>query len=217
MYSALYTDVMVNGRQERKGWGEYMDLSSITTNQIVYDPTGAIEKPPAPVWRRWGWESACVFNDTTYPNDISGPDMGYPVMFNAPTYEVLSQFLFASRLMSVDKTAGNTEQITIDQVLNKLGSVKLQSLVVAREGTNFLAQNGSWVFCQNTASGQQLMVDLSTAEASKIGEYQESAEATTVDGYIPNSVYMYNPNKAPTPAEATVKIRMRFRPVYDET
>lgn len=61
------------------------------------------------------------------------------------------------------------------------------------------------------------MVDLSTAEASKIGEYQESAEATTVDGYIPNSVYMYNPSKAPTPAEATVKIRMRFRPVYDET
>ena len=90
-------------------------------------------------------------------------------MFNAPTYEVLSQFLFASRLMSVDKTAGNTEQITIDQVLNKLGSVKLQSLVVAREGTDFLAQNGSWVFCRNTASGQQLMVDLSTAEASKIG------------------------------------------------
>lgn len=38
-----------------------------------------------------------------------------------------------------------------------------------------------------------------------------------VDGYIPNSVYMYNPSKAPTPAEATVKIRMRFRPVYDET
>lgn len=217
MYSALYTDVMVNGRQERKGWGEYMDLSSITTYQIVYDPTGAIEKPPPPVLNRWGWESACVFNDTTYPNDISGPDMGYPVMFNAPTYEVLSQFLFASRLMSVDKTAGNTEQITIDQGLNKLGSVKLQSLVVAREGTNFLAQNGSWVFCQNTASGQQLMVDLSTAEASKIGEYQESAEATTVDGYIPNSVYMYNPNKAPTPAEATVKIRMRFRPIYDET
>lgn len=217
MCSALYTDVMVNGKQERKNWGEYMDLSSITTYQIVYDPTGAIEKPPTPVWNRWGWESACVFNDTTYPNDISGPDMGYPVMFNAPTYEVLSQFLFASRLMSVDKTAGNTEQITIDQVLNKLGSVKLQSLVVAREGTNFLAQNGSWVFCQNTASGQQLMVDLSTAEASKIGEYQESAEATTVDGYIPNSVYMYNPNKAPTPAKATVKIRMRFRPVYDET
>lgn len=217
MYSALYTDVMVNGKQERKSWGEHMDLSSITTYQIVYDPTGAIEKPPTPVWGRWGWESVCVFDDTTYPNDISGPDMGYPVMFNAPTYEVLSQFLLASRLMSVDKTAGNTEQITIDQVLNKLGSVKLQSLVVAREGTNFLAQNGSWVFCQNTASGQQLMVDLSTAEASKIGEYQESAEATTVDGYIPNSVYMYNPSKAPTPAEATVKIRMRFRPVYDET
>lgn len=217
MYSALYTDVMVNGRRERKGWGECIDLSSITTYQIVYDPTGAIEKPPTPVLDRWGWENACVFNDTTYPNDISGPDMGYPVMFNAPTYEVLSQFLFASRLMSVDKTAGNTEQITIDQVLNKLGSVKLQSLVVAREGTDFLAQNGSWVFCQNTASGQQLMVDLSTAEASKIGEYQESAEATTVDGYIPNSVYMYNPSKAPTPAKATVKIRMRFRPVYDET
>lgn len=217
MYSALYTDVMVNGKRERKSWGEYMDLSSIATYQIVYDPTGAIEKPPTPVLGRWGWENACVFNDTTYPNDISGPDMGYPVMFNAPTYEVLSQFLFASRLMSVDKTAGNTEQITIDQVLNKLGSVKLQSLVVAREGTNFLAQNGSWVFCQNTASGQQLMVDLSTAEASKIGEYQESAEATTVDGYIPNSIYMYNPSKAPTPAEATVKIRMRFRPVYDET
>lgn len=217
MYSALYTDVMVNGKRERKSWGEYMDLSSITTYQIVYDPTGAIEKPPTPVLGRWGWENAYVFNDTTYPNDISGPDMGYPVMFNAPTYEVLSQFLFASRLMSVEKTAGNTEQITIDQVLNKLGSVKLQSLVVAREGTDFLAQNGSWVFCQNTASGQQLMVDLSTAEASKIGEYQESAEATTVDGYIPNSVYMYNPSKAPTPAEATVKIRMRFRPVYDET
>ena len=217
IYSALHTDVMVNGRRERKGWGEYVDLSSITTYRIVYDPTGAIEKPPAPVLDRWGWENACVFNDTTYPNDISGPDMGYPVMFNAPTYEVLSQFLFASRLMSVDKTAGNTEQITIDQVLNKLGSVKLQSLVVAREGTDFLAQNGSWVFCGNTASGQQLMVDLSTAEASKIGEYQESAEATTVDGYIPNSVYMYNPSKAPTPAKATVKIRMRFRPVYDET
>ena len=217
LYSALYTDVMVNGKRERKSWGEYMDLSSITTYQIVYDPTGAIEKPPTPVLGRWGWENAYVFNDTTYPNDISGPDMGYPVMFNAPTYEVLSQFLFASRLMSVDKTAGNTEQITIDQVLNKLGSVKLQSLVVAREGTDFLAQNGSWVFCQNTASGQQLMVDLSTAEASKIGEYQESAEAMTVDGYIPNSVYMYNPSKAPTPAEATVKIRMRFRPVYDET
>lgn len=217
MYSALYTDVMVDGVRVRKGWGEYMDLSSITTYQIVYDPTGAIEKPPTPVWDRWGWENACVFNDTTYPNDISGPDMGYPVMFNAPTYGVLSQFLFASRLMSVDKTAGNTEQITIDQVLNKLGSVKLQSLVVAREGTDFLARDGSWVFCQNTASGQQLMVDLSTAEASKIGEYQESAEATTVDGYIPNSVYMYNPSKAPTPAEATVKIRMRFRPVYDET
>lgn len=216
-YSALYTDVMVNGKRERKSWGEYMDLSSITTYQIVYDPTGAIEKPPTPVLGRWGWENAYVFNDTTYPNDISGPDMGYPVMFNAPTYEVLSQFLFASRLMSVDKTAGNTEQIVIDQVLNKLGSVKLQSLVVAREGTDFLAQNGSWVFCRNTASGQQLMVDLSTAEASKIGEYQESAEATTVDGYIPNSVYMYNPSKAPTPAEATVKIRMRFRPVYDET
>lgn len=217
MYSALYTDVMVNGKWERKSWGEYMDLSSITTYQIVYDPTGAIEKPPTPVLGRWGWENAYVFNDTTYPNDISGPDMGYPVMFNAPTYEVLSQFLFASRLMSVDKTAGDTEQITIDQVLNKLGSVKLQSLVVAREGTDFLAQNGSWVFCQNTASGQQLMVDLSTAEASKIGEYQESAEAMTVDGYIPNSIYMYNPSKAPTPAEATVKIRMRFRPVYDET
>lgn len=217
MYSALYTDVMVNKKQERKGWGEYMNLSSITTYQIVYDPTGAIEKPPTPVSGRWGWENACVFNDTTHPNDISGPGMGYPVMFNAPTYEVLSQFLFASRLMSVDKTAGNTEQIIIDQVLNKLGSVKLQSLVVAREGTDFLAQNGSWVFCQNTASGQQLMVDLSTAEASKIGEYQESAEATTVDGYIPNSVYMYNPSKAPTPAKATVKIRMRFRPVYDET
>nr|DAP70598.1 MAG TPA: hypothetical protein [Caudoviricetes sp.] len=217
MCSALYTDVMVNGRRERKGWGEYIDLSSITTYRIVYDPTGAIEKPPAPVLDRWGWENVCVFNDTTYPNDISDPDMGYPVMFNAPTYEVLSQFLFASRLMSVDKTAGNTEQITIDQVLNKPGSVKLQSLVVAREGTDFLAQNGSWVFCQNTASGQQLMVDLSTAEASKIGEYQESAEATTVDGYIPNSMYMYNPSEAPTPATATVKIRMRFRPVYDET
>lgn len=216
-YSALYTDVMVNGKRERKSWGEYMDLLSITTYQIVYDPTGAIEKPPTPVLGRWGWENAYVFNDTTYPNDISGPDMGYPVMFNAPTYEVLSQFLFASRLMSVDKTAGNTEQIVIDKVLNKLGSVKLQSLVVAREGTDFLAQNGSWVFCQNTASNRQLMVDLSTAEASKIGEYQESAEATTVDGYIPNSLYMYNPSKAPTPAEATVKIRMRFRPVYDET
>lgn len=50
-----------------------------------------------------------------------------------------------------------------------------------------------------------------------LNKYQESAEATTVDGYIPNSVYMYNPSKAPTPAEATVKIRMRFRPVYDET
>lgn len=217
MYSALYTDVMVNGKRERKSWGEYMDLSSITTYQIVYDPTGAIEKPPTPVLGRWGWENAYVFNDTTYPNGISGPDMGYPVMFNAPTYEVLSQFLFASRLMSVDKTAGNTEQIIIDQVLNKLGSVKLQSLVVAREGTDFLAQNGSWVFCRNTASGRRLMVDLSTAEASKIGEYQESAEAMTVDGYIPNSIYMYDPSKAPTPAEATVKIRMRFRPVYNET
>lgn len=217
MYSALYTDVMVNGKQERKSWGEYMDLSSITTYQIVYDPTGAIEKPPTPVSGRWGWENAYVFNDATHPNGISGPDMGYPVMFNAPTYEVLSQFLFASRLMSVDKTAGDTEKITIDQVLNKLGSVKLQSLVVAREGTDFLAQDGSWVFCQNTASGPQLMVDLSTAEASKIGEYQESAEATTAAGYVPNSVYMYNPSKAPTPAEATVKIRMRFRPVYNET
>ena len=50
-----------------------------------------------------------------------------------------------------------------------------------------------------------------------LNKYQESAEATTVDGYIPNSVYMYNPSKAPTPAEATVKNRMRFRPVYDET
>ena len=50
-----------------------------------------------------------------------------------------------------------------------------------------------------------------------LNEYQESAEATTVDGYIPNSVCMYNPSKAPTPAEATVKNRMRFRPVYDET
>lgn len=50
-----------------------------------------------------------------------------------------------------------------------------------------------------------------------LNKYQESAEATTVDGYIPNSVCMYNPSKAPTPAEATVKIRMRFRPIYDET
>lgn len=50
-----------------------------------------------------------------------------------------------------------------------------------------------------------------------LNKYQESAEATTVDGYIPNSVYMHNPSKAPTPAEATVKNRMRFRPVYDET
>lgn len=50
-----------------------------------------------------------------------------------------------------------------------------------------------------------------------LNKYQESAEATTVDGYIPNSVYMYNPSKAPTPAEATVKNRMRFRPIYDET
>lgn len=49
------------------------------------------------------------------------------------------------------------------------------------------------------------------------GEHQESAEATTVDGCIPKSVYMYNPGKAPTPAEATVKNRMRFRSVYDET
>lgn len=50
-----------------------------------------------------------------------------------------------------------------------------------------------------------------------LNKYQESAEATTVDGHIPNSVHMYNPSKAPTPAEATVKNRMRFRPVYDET
>lgn len=50
-----------------------------------------------------------------------------------------------------------------------------------------------------------------------LNKYQEPAEATTVDGYIPDSVDMCNPSKAPTPAEATVKNRMRFRPVYDKT
>lgn len=82
-----------------------------------------------------GWENVCVFNNTTYPNDISGPDMGYPVMFNAPTYEVLSQFLFASRLMSVDKTAGSPmQQTTIDQVLNKLGILPEHRVGPAADG-----------------------------------------------------------------------------------
>lgn len=182
---------------------------------VIFDTTGAVE-PPAPAEAgKWSFDNLLIDNLET---NVSNSDWeSAPVDFGAPSWDDLYEFLILSTRLSVDLKGTFNEQITIDQVLNKLGSVKLQSLVVAREGTNFLAQNGSWVFWQNTASGQQLMVDLSTAEASKIGEYQESAEATTVDGYIPNSVYMYNPSKAPTPAEATVKIRMRFRPVYDET
>lgn len=211
----VFSHVTENGVTRLVKWFEaahlmYQDM------YVVFDTTGAVE-PPAPAEAgKWSFDNLLIDNLET--NVLNSEWESAPVDFGAPTYTSLAQFLLASRLLSVDRVAGSPmQQTTIDQVLNKLGSVKLQSLVVAREGVDFLAQNGSWVFCQNTASGQQLMVDLSTAEASKIGEYQESAEATTVDGYIPNSVYMYNPSKAPTPAEATVKIRMRFRPVYDET
>lgn len=211
----VFSHVTENGVTRLVKWFEaahlmYQDM------YVVFDTTGAVE-PPAPAEAgKWSFDNLLIDNLET--NVLNSGWESAPVDFGAPTYTSLAQFLLASRLLSVDRVAGSPmQQTTIDQVLNKLGSVKLQSLVVAREGVDFLAQDGSWVFCQNTASGQQLMVDLSTAEASKIGEYQESAEATTVDGYIPNSVYMYNPSKAPTPAEATVKIRMRFRPVYDET
>lgn len=211
----VFSHVTENGVTRLVKWFEaahlmYQDM------YVVFDTTGAVE-PPAPAEAgKWSFDNLLIDNLET--NVLNSEWESAPVDFGAPTYTSLAQFLLASRLLSVDRVAGSPmQQTTIDQVLNKLGSVKLQSLVVAREGVDFLAQNDSWVFCQNTASGQQLMVDLSTAEASKIGEYQESAEATTVDGYIPNSVYMYNPSKAPTPAEATVKIRMRFRPVYDET
>lgn len=210
----VFSHVTEGGVTRLVKWLEAMYLM-FQSIYVIFDTTGAVE-PPAPAEAgKWSFDNLLIDNLET--NVLDENWQSAPIDFDAPSWDDLYKFLAQSRLMSVDKTAGNTEQITIDQVLNKLGSVKLQSLVVAREGTNFLAQNGSWVFCQNTASGQQLMVDLSTAEASKIGEYQESAEATTVDGYIPNSMYMYNPSKAPTPAEATVKIRMRFRPVYDET
>ena len=211
----VFSHVTENGVTRLVKWFEaaYIMFQDL---YVVFDTTGAVE-PPAPAEAgKWSFDNLLIDNLETSVLDENWQSA--PIDFGAPTYTSLAQFLLASRLLSVDRVAGSPmQQTTIDQVLNKLGSVKLQSLVVAREGVDFLAQNGSWVFCQNTASGQQLMVDLSTAEASKIGEYQESAEATTVDGYIPNSVYMYNPNKAPTPAEATVKIRMRFRPVYDET
>ncbi len=211
----VFSHVTENGVTRLVKWFEATHLM-LQDMYVVFDTTGAVE-PPAPAEAgKWSFDNLLIDNLET---NVSNSEWeSAPVDFGAPTYTSLAQFLLASRLLSVDRVAGSPmQQTTIDQVLNKLGSVKLQSLVVAREGVDFLAQNGSWVFCQNTASGQQLMVDLSTAEASKIGEYQESAEATTVDGYIPNSVYMYNPSKAPTPAEATVKIRMRFRPVYDET
>lgn len=211
----VFSHVTENGVTRLVKWLEATHLM-FQDMYVVFDTTGAVE-PPAPAEAgKWSFDNLLIDNLET--NVLNSEWESAPVDFGAPTYTSLAQFLLASRLLSVDRVAGSPmQQTTIDQVLNKLGSVKLQSLVVAREGVDFLAQNGSWVFCRNTASGQQLMVDLSTAEASKIGEYQESAEATTVDGYIPNSVYMYNPNKAPTPAEATVKIRMRFRPVYDET
>lgn len=210
----VFSHVTENGVTRLVKWLEAMYLM-FQSMYVIFDTTGAVE-PPAPAEAgKWSFDNLLIDNLET--NVLNSDWESAPVDFGAPSWNNLYEFLILSTRLSVEKTAGNTEQITIDQVLNKLGSVKLQSLVVAREGTDFLAQNGSWVFCQNTASGQQLMVDLSTAEASKIGEYQESAEATTVDGYIPNSVYMYNPSKAPTPAEATVKIRMRFRPVYDET
>lgn len=211
----VFSHVTENGVTRLVKWFEAAHLM-FQDMYVVFDTTGAVE-PPAPAEAgKWSFDNLLIDNLET--NVLNSGWESAPVDFGAPTYTSLAQFLLASRLLSVDRVAGSPmQQTTIDQVLNKLGSVKLQSLVVAREGVDFLAQNGSWVFCQNTASGQQLMVDLSTAEASKIGEYQESAEATTVDGYIPNSVYMYNPSKAPTPAEATVKIRMRFRPVYDET
>ena len=211
----VFSHVTENGVTRLVKWFEAAYLMFLDM-YVVFDTTGAVE-PPAPAEAgKWSFDNLLIDNLET--NVLNSEWESAPVDFGAPTYTSLAQFLLASRLLSVDRVAGSPmQQTTIDQVLNKLGSVKLQSLVVAREGVDFLAQNGSWVFCQNTASGQQLMVDLSTAEASKIGEYQESAEATTVDGYIPNSVYMYNPSKAPTPAEATVKIRMRFRPVYDET
>lgn len=211
----VFSHVTENGVTRLVKWLEAVHLM-FQDMYVVFDTTGAVE-PPAPAEAgKWSFDNLLIDNLET--NVLNSEWESAPVDFGAPTYTSLAQFLLASRLLSVDRVAGSPmQQTTIDQVLNKLGSVKLQSLVVAREGVDFLAQNGSWVFCQNTASGQQLMVDLSTAEASKIGEYQESAEATTVDGYIPNSVYMYDPSKAPTPAEATVKIRMRFRPVYDET
>lgn len=211
----VFSHVTENGVTRLVKWFEAAHLM-FQDMYVVFDTTGAVE-PPAPAEAgKWSFDNLLIDNLET--NVLNSEWESAPVDFGAPTYTSLAQFLLASRLLSVDRVAGSPmQQTTIDQVLNKLGSVKLQSLVVAREGVDFLAQNGSWVFCQNTASGRQLMVDLSTAEASKIGEYQESAEATTVDGYIPNSVYMYNPSKAPTPAEATVKIRMRFRPVYDET
>lgn len=211
----VFSHVTENGVTRLVKWFEAAHLM-LQDMYVVFDTTGAVE-PPAPAEAgKWSFDNLLIDNLET--DVLSSEWESAPVDFGAPTYTSLAQFLLASRLLSVDRVAGSPmQQTTIDQVLNKLGSVKLQSLVVAREGVDFLAQNSSWVFCQNTASGQQLMVDLSTAEASKIGEYQESAEATTVDGYIPNSVYMYNPSKTPTPAEATVKIRMRFRPVYDET
>lgn len=211
----VFSHVTENGVTRLVKWFEAAYLL-FQNMYVIFDTTGAVE-PPAPAEAgKWSFDNLLIDNLKT--NVLDGNWQSAPIDFDAPSWDDLYEFLILSTRLSVDKTAGSPmQQTTIDQVLNKLGSVKLQSLVAAREGTDFLAQNGSWVFCQNTASGQQLMVDLSTAEASKIGKYQESAEATTVDGYIPNSVYMYNPGKAPTPAEATVKIRMRFRPVYDET
>lgn len=210
----VFSHVTENGVTRLVKWLEAMYLM-LQSMYVIFDTTGAVE-PPAPAEAgKWSFDNLLIDNLET--NVLNSDWESAPVDFGAPSWADLYKFLIQSTYLSFDLKGTFNEQITIDQVLNKLGSVKLQSLVVAREGTDFLAQNGSWVFCQNTASGQQLMVDLSTAEASKIGEYQESAEAMTVDGYIPNSVYMYNPSKAPTPAEATVKIRMRFRPVYDET
>lgn len=196
----VFSHVTENGVTRLVKWLEAMNLM-FQSMYVIFDTTGAVE-PPAPAEAgKWSFDNLLIDNLETVVLDENWQSA--PIDFDAPSWDDLYKFLAQSTRLSFDLKGTFNERHTIQSKVAK--------------GTNFLAQNGSWVFCQNTASGQQLMVDLSTAEASKIGEYQESAEATTVDGYIPNSVYMYNPSKAPTPAEATVKIRKRFRPVYDET
>lgn len=195
----VFSHVTENGVTRLVKWLEaaYLLFQSL---YVIFDTTGAVE-PPAPAEAgKWSFDNLLIDNLET--NVLDENWQSAPVDFDAPSWDDLYKFLAQPTWLSVDQKGTFNERHIIQPTQGMKGDITASAWSAISSMAPDPANAYLRVICRYKFN---------------LNKYQESAEATTVDGYIPNSVCMYNPSKAPTPAEATVKIRMRFRPVYDET